>query len=39
MIRCRRNKTNASIEVRKMIDDWMNEHPDMPKTRQKPAID
>jgi hypothetical protein len=39
MIRCRRNKTNASVEVRLMIAEWMKTHPDMPKIRQKPSVD
>jgi hypothetical protein len=39
MIRCRRNDTNASVEVRKMISEWMKSNPDMPKVRQKPSVD
>lgn len=39
MIRCRRNKTSASAVVRSLIVTWMREHPDSPKTRQKPAVE
>jgi hypothetical protein len=39
MIRCRINDTSASAVVRELIKQWMSNHPEMQKTRQKLAVD
>jgi nitrogen fixation protein len=39
IIRARRQHTDASKVVRELIKKWMLEHPDSPKTKQKPAVE
>jgi len=39
IIRSRQNNTNASAVVRELITQWMLEHPESPKIRQKPAVE